>query len=388
MRTILVVGGGFAGMYAAFAAKRVAAGRFRVEVLSRDPWLTLRPRLYERRPETMRAPLAEALGTLDIGFTVGEVVSIDTAASVVWTNRRERFAYDRLILATGSVMARPPVNGAQHAWAIDDLASATKFDVRLAQLAQMAAPRIAILGGGFTGIELALELRDRLASHGPGASAEAAKIMLIDRSSHPEMALGAEAAPTIRTALKAARIECIVASDLTRMSDHFLLFASGRRVDADAVVCCTGLVAQSLPGSITSLLDSRGRVMADRYLRTPGRPAIFVAGDVVNVLADDEHSVMMSCQHAMTLGKFAGENAARDLAGEELLPYRQENYVTCLSLGRSGAVLTRGWDRSVVVAGDRAKKVKTEINTVRIYPPAGSAEEMLESSRTDQHSRT
>ena len=387
MKTVLIVGGGFAGMYAALAAKRVAAGRFRVEVLSRDPWLTLRPRLYEANPHVMRSPLAEILGQVGIGFRIGEVVSIDTAASVVSTSRQESFTYDRLVLATGSVMARPQVDGADLAWAIDDFASAVEFDARLAQLARIAEPKVAILGGGFTGIELALELRARLAAHGGAASAEAASILLVDRSAEPEMMLGADAAPTIREALSAARIECIGAADLMSMSDRHLLFASGKRIDVDAVVCCTGLVAQGLTGSVSRELDSMGRVLADRYLRTASDPPVFVAGDVAHVLADGKHSVMMSCQHALMLGRFAGENAVRDLAGEELLPYRQEKYVTCLSLGRSGAVLTRGWDRTVVVAGGAAERVKTGINTVRIYPPTGSAQDILDSSRTDHQSR-
>jgi NADH:ubiquinone reductase (H+-translocating) len=52
-----------------------------------------------------------------------------------------------------------------------------------------------------------------------------------------------------------------------------------------------------------------------------------------------------------------------------LEPYQQKNYVTCLDLGPSDAVFTRGWDAVVEMTGDKAKATKREINTQWIYPP-------------------
>ena len=52
-----------------------------------------------------------------------------------------------------------------------------------------------------------------------------------------------------------------------------------------------------------------------------------------------------------------------------LEPYQQKNYVTCLDLGPSDAVFTRGWDAKVELNGDKAKAMKREINTQWIYPP-------------------
>jgi len=51
-------------------------------------------------------------------------------------------------------------------------------------------------------------------------------------------------------------------------------------------VCCTGLAAQGFTPFVSKRLDARGRVLPDRYLRTPKHPAIFVAGDIANVLAE------------------------------------------------------------------------------------------------------
>ncbi|HEY9568985.1 MAG TPA: hypothetical protein VIR38_12905, partial [Thalassobaculum sp.] len=92
-----------------------------------------------------------------------------------------------------------------------------------------------------------------------------------------------------------------------------------------------------------------------------------------------------SCQHALQTGRLAGENAARDLLGLPLQPYAQLRYVTCLDLGRSGAVLTQGWDRAVAQTGAEAKALKQRINREIIYPPTGAAgAALLALSSTDR----
>ena len=77
----------------------------------------------------------------------------------------------------------------------------------------------------------------------------------------------------------------------------------------------------------------------------------------------------MTCQHAIALGRSAGNNAAADLLGVQPLPYSQPKYVTCLDLGAWGAVFSEGWERKVVLTGKEAKELKTQINTQWIYPP-------------------
>lgn len=81
------------------------------------------------------------------------------------------------------------------------------------------------------------------------------------------------------------------------------------------------------------------------------------------------HRTLMSCQHAMPLGRIAGNNAMADLLGVPATAYAQPRYVTCLDLGPWGAVLTHGWQREVKLAGAEAKALKRQINRQWIYPP-------------------
>jgi NADH:ubiquinone reductase (H+-translocating) len=97
-----------------------------------------------------------------------------------------------------------------------------------------------------------------------------------------------------------------------------------------------------------------------------------MAGDAVVVDDGSGHPVMQSCQHALELGRYAGENAARDLTGQPVVLFQAPTYVTCLDLGGSGAVFTKGWDRRIEEVGRKAKLRKERINTITIYPPLPS----------------
>jgi len=282
-------------------------------------------------------------------------------------------------------MRRPPVPGAELAWSIDCQSDAVAFDRRLEQLAcNGAQPSIAVVGAGFTGIELALELRDRLAVHGGAELGERLRIVLLDRAEVVGPELGPGPRPVIEAALAAARVELRLGATVTHMAADRITLSDGTTLAVDAVVLTTGLVAAPFVASIPGDYDHLGRLRVDRTLRAPLAPTVFVTGDAASADAGDEVLALQSCQHALTMGRFAGENAARDLLGLPLLAYAQPGYVTCLDLGRAGAVYTRGWERTVAFTGAEAKARKRRINTQAIYPPTGAtAAELLARSAVD-----
>jgi NADH dehydrogenase len=375
---ILVIGGGFAGFWAAVAARRVAGSCAVVALESRAPVLEIRPRLYEANPETLGVDILPHLKKLDIGFVRGEAIGLDAAAKIVTLATGERLAYDRLVVATGSRMNRPAVPGAEAAFSVDTQAEAIAFDQRLAAIARdVAAPTIAVVGAGFTGIELVLELRDRLAAHGAAAAAERAHIVLIDRAVVIGPELGPGPRPEIEAALNAARIELRLGATVSGFTVDSVSFGDGRVLAADAVVLATGMVASPFAAQIPGTRDRVGRVIVDASLKASAAPDIFVAGDAAAADTGDGHWTLQSCQHAGQLGRVAGENAARDLLGQRLTPYEQPRYLTCLDLGRSGAVITQGWDRRIEKTGSEGKAVKRLINTQVIYPPADSSVDAL-----------
>jgi NADH dehydrogenase len=379
---ILVIGGGFAGFWAALAARRVAGSRAAVTLVSSEPVLEIRPRLYEARPETLAVDLLPLLRKVDVGFVRGAAIGLDTTAKVVTLAAGDRLAYDRLVVATGSRMRRPPVPGAEAAFSVDTQAEAIAFDRRVAEIARDAAePTIAVVGAGFTGIELALELRDRLAAHGAAAAAERLRIVLIDRAETIGPELGPGPRPVIEAALAAAGVELRLGATVQALAADRMDFGDGSSLAVNAVVLATGMAASPFAAQVPGERDRLGRVLVDAALRAPAAPQVFVAGDVAAADTGDGHRTLQSCQHAGQLGRVAGENAARDLLGLPVVPYSQLRYVTCLDLGRSGAVITQGWDRRIDKTGAEGKAVKRWINTQLIYPPAdGTVEALLAAS--------
>jgi NADH:quinone reductase (non-electrogenic) len=90
---ILIVGGGFAGFWAAIAARRVAGPRAGVTLVSPEPVLEIRPRLYEARPETLAVDLLPLLRKVDVSFVRGEAIQLDTAAKAVTLAAGDRLTY-------------------------------------------------------------------------------------------------------------------------------------------------------------------------------------------------------------------------------------------------------------------------------------------------------
>ena len=385
LNKIVVIGSGFAGFWAALAARRVAGARAAVALVSREPLLQIRPRLYEAKPETLAVNVLPLLHKVNVGFVAGEAVALDSTAKTVTLADGERLGYDRLVVATGSRMRRPPVAGADEAFSVDTQAEAVAFDRRLRQIArEVDEPTIAVVGAGFTGIELALELRDRMLVHGAAAAAERLRIVLIDRAATVGPELGPAPRPAIEAALNAAGVELRLGATVRALSSNQVGFADGSALAVHAVVLATGMAAAPFAAQVPGVRDALGRVLVDATLRAPAAPDVFVAGDAAAADTGDGHRTLQSCQHAGQLGRVAGENAARDLLGLPLMPYSQPRYVTCLDLGRSGALFTEGWERRIDKSGHEAKLVKRHINTQLIYPPAeGTAEALLAGSRTD-----
>jgi NADH dehydrogenase len=382
---ILIVGGGFAGFWAAVAARRVAGSRAAVTLVSAEPALGMRPRFYEAEPETLAVDMLPLLRKIDVGFVRGTATTLDSSAKIVTLATGDRLAYDGLVVATGSRMRRPPVPGAEAAFSVDTQAEAIAFDRRLAAIArEVAKPAIAVVGAGFTGIELALELRDRLAAHGADGAAERLRIVLIDRAPTVGPELGPGPRAEIEAALRAADVELQLGAVVKILAADRVGFGDGSVLAADAVVLATGMAAAPFAAQVPGGRDQLGRVAVDAALRAPAAPDVFVAGDAAAADTGDGHRTLQSCQHAGQLGRVAGENAARDLLGLPPMPYTQLRYVTCLDLGRSGAVITQGWERRVEKTGAEGKAVKRRINTQLIYPPIdGTAEALLAASSTN-----
>lgn len=396
MTRIVVLGGGFAGVSAAVVAAdeiQQAGLEATVTLVSDSEHLTIRPRLYEKNPETLRAPLRPTLDPAGIEFVHDRVSGIDANGKTVSLEGGQSIGYDRLILATGSELPPLPVPGVgEHTFDIDSYDGAVALDRHLQKVASAPAEpgndTYVIVGGGMTGIELAAEMRGRIAQHGGAETAAAAKVILIEMADVIGPEFGENPRPVIDTALTDAGVEQRLGCRVTGFDGAGVLLDGSARIDAATVVVTVGLRANRLTEAVPGDRDALGRLEVDDNLKVTGTEDIYATGDVAHARVDDDGNyALMSCQHARTMGKYAGLNVVRELRGEAPRPYRQADYTTCLDLGDFGAVFTMGWDRQVQTTGAEAKERKEMINTQWIYPPSGSQEDVFAALRIDERGR-
>lgn len=397
-KRLVIIGAGFAGMYAALSAARlrdkenVSIEALEIMLVSPEPRLVIRPRLYEPKPETLTAPLDDVLSAIDVTYVRGTVAAVDTSKQSIeiadGTGKTYAETYDRLVLATGSCLFRPPIPGlAEFAFSVDQLDDAIKLDRHLQALPRRptsaARETVVVVGGGFTGIEAATELPARLRA--VFGTAEGTRVVLVERNDAVVPDLGPGPRPIVEAALSKLGIETRVGLGVTAVDAAGVTLSNGEHIASETVIWAAGIRAAPLTEQIPAERDRSGRLVVDRELRVPGVPGVFATGDAAKAASDDiGNYALMSCQHATRLGAFAGNNAAAELLSLPTLPYHQEAYVTCLDLGAAGAVFTRGWDRKVELVGDEAKAYKREINTVWIYPPRAERTAALASADPEQ----
>ncbi len=393
MKDIVVIGGGFAGVWSAAGAVRAAraagasGAEVRVTLVSAGDDLVIRPRLYEEAPEGMRVSLDRVLGPIGVHRVVATVTGIDTDAhavrAVARTGEELDLSYDRLVLAAGSQLVRPEFPGSQGLFDIDTLSSAARLDSHLRRLpAQAPSPgryTAVVVGAGFTGLEIATALGERLRTiaGGEGGAVEDVRVVLVDRADVVGPELGPGPRPPIDSALDELKIERRLGRTVSSATHEDVTLSDGEVISAATVVWTAGMAASPLTAQIPGERDNLGRLTVDEYLRVTGVADVYAAGDTARGPADDGNPTIQSCQHALPMGKFAGHNVAAELLGNSLLSFTPDPYGNCLDLGPAGAVSTQGWDREVVATGQEAKTLKQNINAVWIYPPVDDPEQIL-----------
>ncbi|WP_371786226.1 NAD(P)/FAD-dependent oxidoreductase [Streptosporangium subroseum] len=360
MAHVVIIGGGFAGVWSA-AGAALARGEadLRITLIAPNEHLVLRPRLYEPEPDLATVELGRILGPIGVEHLRAWVSTIDTDRRVVVADGEE-IGYDRLVLAAGSKLVRPRgLPGAERLFDIDTLDGARRLTDSLRDREDYSA---VVVGAGFTGLEAATALAAR------------GRVLLVDRSQVVGARLGPEPRKEIEAALDELGIERRLGTTVTEVGDGYAVLSDGARVEADAVVWSVGMRASELTRQISDELDHLGRVPVDKRLRA--LPEVFVAGDAAMAAFDDEHTVMQACQHATPLGKVAGYNAVADLLDVPPRDFTPGPYVTCLDLGAAGGIFTRGWDRRVMASGADGAIIKKRINQ-QIHPPVDDASKIL-----------
>jgi NADH dehydrogenase len=384
---IVVVGGGFAGVWAALGAaavrqKQGAQGRLRITLVSSDDALVIRPRLYEAGLGGVRVPLSGVLSPVGVERRQATVEEIDHGRRRLMLSGHHpgELDYDQLVLCPGSSVQLSGANDGIHC--ADGYEQAVALQRAVAALgsrpdAQFSAT---VVGAGFTGLELAAELADMLrrGASKAGVPAKEVSVSLVERAPCIAPEFGPTARGVIEDALRPLGVQIHTGVPVAQLDAGGVTLANEQRIDSGLTVWAGGPRASTLNQRLGVALDAQGRLPVDSRLASAVED-VWAAGDSARVSVDGQHLAMMSCQHAMPQGCQAGRNAAADALGLTPGSYRQPMYLTCLDLGSAGALLTCGFERERILAtGERAKQFKRFINRSLIYPPAsGNASALL-----------
>jgi len=377
---ILVLGAGFAGLWAAIGAARKidqvgpAASEVEILVVDRNDYHNIRVRNYEVDLSDVTIPLADVLDPIGVNHMRAEVQAVDPSARHVTVETavgQQCLTYDRLVLTLGSQLVRPAISGlAVHGYDVDTYVAAARLDAHLEELGKQAPSEgrstVVVVGAGFTGIEVATEMPAKLdRAHLSGQR----RIVLVDPNANVGVTIGEHSRQTIHGALSALGVETRLNVSVISVDANGIKLSSGEFISAKTVVWCAGMQASPVGAAFATERDRHGRLLVDRFMRATGLRHVFAAGDVASSVIDGIHSTVMSCQFARPMGRFAGHNVVADLFSLPMLPLQIDSYVTVLDLGAWGALYTVGWDRQVHAVGASAKMTKQIINRERIYPP-------------------
>ncbi len=330
--TIAVLGGGYAGLFAAQRAARAAArarrSAVRVVLIDADDAWTERTRWHQiAAGETVRSrPRARMLRGTGVQNITATAAGIDLDAhTVTFTGGQQApLPFDRLVYAAGSRSSAHLVPGAaDNSYSLDTAASSH----RLAEaLAQQPDGRLVVVGGGLTGIQTAAEAAERY---------PAASITLV--SSGP---LGHELPDKARTYIRAAlgRLGVEIMDEKYRVTavEPGRVRWDGGELEADLVAWTAGFTPSGLAREAGLEVIGTGQVNVDTTLRSVSHPFVFAAGDGAAV---PRAASPYGAYAATATGATAGQNAARDLTGQAPAPLDMGYSFISASVGQHHAVV-------------------------------------------------
>ena len=356
-KKIVILGGGFAGVYSALAVLRnTSPEAVEITIINKTNYFLFTPMLHEvatgglghhQVVESIRGIIYKT----PIKFLEAEVRSIDIAKKEIVTTRG-RTAYDIVVVALGATTNFYDTPGAaSHTFVLKNLSDAItlrdqvikNFEAASREKKREARKKFlsfVVVGGGATGVELAAELAEfaRKTLHvyyRKEFSPDDVRITLVQN--------GIELIPSFSEATRARSLKVLAEKGVTvRLNEKVssisaggVTLGTGEIIGSKTVVWTAGVKPNSIEvegGHF--MIDAGGRIETDTTLRVSGTQDVFALGDIAKVIsAETGKPYPMLAQVAVAQAQHLGKNIARMLAGEELEPFAYNLKGELVSLG-------------------------------------------------------
>jgi NADH dehydrogenase len=373
---VILVGGGFAGMYAALGLDKLLGHHRHLEIIliDRKNYFIFPPLLPSASVGTIETrqvtqSYRRIFETTNIVYKKATVVSVDPKAQSVkihvhleeedqgvqQTSADVNLSYDYLVLAPGSTNQTFNTPGAsEHALFVKELTDAVLIRDRIIDCFERAAIiqdetirkellHFTIVGGGPTGIEIATEMQDLihevLLKRYPEIHKDHPTVSIIQ--SGPQILPGwpEKVVRTTTKQLKKLGIKLVLNNRVMEVRSNAVLLKEGPPVSARTILWCAGVKPSPLLAACGLVLDKSGRVPVDEYLRIPDFPNVFVMGDSALCIGADGKPLPPLGQVAFQQGDYLAQTLTHILKGEPLKPFKYFNFGALVSVGEHYAAV-------------------------------------------------
>ena len=357
---VVIIGGGFGGLYAARALKRDDVD---ITLLDRTNHHLFQPLLYQvatatLTPTDITAPIRWLLRhQRNATVLMTDVERVDIARRVVVAEDNREFPYDYLIVAAG---ARHAYFGhpewETYAPGLKSIDDAIRLRQRIltaferAELTNDDEERRALLsfvviGGGPTGVELAGML-PMIAKHSlPGdfrrMAPESARVVLLEGGARILPSYPAELSEHARLDLLSLGVDVRLGALVTGVERGLVRVGEDEVIRAHTVIWAAGNAASPLGESLGAPRDRAGRIFVEPDLTIAGHPEVFVIGDMAAITTGGR-PVPGVAPAAMQMGSHAARNIRRDLQQRARRPFTYRNKGDLATIGRHRAIADFG----------------------------------------------
>jgi NADH dehydrogenase len=373
---VVILGGGFGGVYAAIEFEKTLARDADVDVtlVNRENFFLFTPMLHEVASSDLDMtnivnPIRKLLRRVE--FFHGEVVSIDLEQKQIrvihgQTRHGHTLPYDHLVLALGSVTNFYNLPGlAERALTMKTLGDAIYLRNRMiahleeANFECAAALRKPLLtfvvaGGGFAGVETIAGMNDFLREalpFYPHLQAEMLRLVLVHSGQVILPELGEQLGRYAHEKLSARGVEIRTGVKVVELSDDEVCLSDGTRITSSTLVWTAGTAPNPLLATLPCQTKG-GRVLVNECLEVPGWPGVWALGDcalVPDPLTGGSHPP--TGQHALREAKAAARNVTATFRGTAKQPFRFKTIGQLAAIGRrTGVARILGFNFSGVIA--------------------------------------
>ncbi|MBD2678337.1 MULTISPECIES: NAD(P)/FAD-dependent oxidoreductase [Nostoc] len=342
---ICILGGGFGGLYTALRLSQLpweSTQKPEIVLVDQSDRFLFSPFLYELLTGELQTweiapPFEELLQGTGVRFYQGVVSGIDIDQRRVNLHEGPQIPYDRLVLALGGETPLDLVPGAAaYAYTFRTISDAYRLEERLRFLEESDADkiRVAIVGAGYSGVELACKLADRLGQRGRFRIVEIADQIL--RTS-PEF--NREAA---KKALDERGVFLDLETKVESIGQDTISLEYKNQVDiipVELVIWTVGTRVAPVVKSLPLKQNQRGQISTTSNLQVFEHPEIFALGDLADCHDAEGQQVPATAQAAFQQADYAAWNIWASVTNRPLLPFHYQHLGEMMALGKDNATL-------------------------------------------------